>query len=216
MKVLGALFGLAAMGLAVVGLSLLSNATTGVGVIGLAAIAAIFARLFQADAHHAETTKRFSDLSKTVLESLYRLERSLDPDRTKLQASYEIEQKAARDKEQAEAALKAQQVHGKQLAKAEAEQRKQEKAIASSKDKAICKHAAENEKIRQSLRKKIDRFKKLGGDIEEKRQLENDYSLATSKSAVECVACGTEFEIVGLLTEMQHTCPNCGETLMVA
>ena len=58
MQATGILLGLAALALAGFGFLMLSQATFGVGLIGIGAICAILARIAQADAHHAEAMKR--------------------------------------------------------------------------------------------------------------------------------------------------------------
>ncbi len=80
MKILGALFGLGAILCALVGLVSLSEATMGVGIVGLGAISGILARLCQADAQHTELQRKLdqvrneTDLVKRILVAVHNVD----------------------------------------------------------------------------------------------------------------------------------------------
>ena len=68
MKILGAIFGLIAILGTLIGFASLSEATMGVGFIAASAVAAIFSRLFQADAHNTEQQKTIRELQNEMYE----------------------------------------------------------------------------------------------------------------------------------------------------
>ncbi|MDF7809031.1 hypothetical protein P4E94_16405 [Pontiellaceae bacterium B12219] len=68
MKIIGVIFGLIAILGILLGIASLSEATMGVGIIAASAVAAMFSRIAQADAHHLEQKRKIQDLQTEMYE----------------------------------------------------------------------------------------------------------------------------------------------------
>ena len=67
-NIMGALTALAALLLSVAGINYLTQATLGVGLIALAAVAGIFTRIFQADANGRQQSAQLFQLNKELVD----------------------------------------------------------------------------------------------------------------------------------------------------